>query len=239
VNEAGWDHVQSQDELATAVPADALVRAGRVLVTAPTEAVLRGVPTALLSSVASDGDGLVTVTTGASPRTLLERVEREVDEVSREHVAVVDGRPSGDAVRSNPRPLRWRVRSPMDLTGTSMAVHECLSTLFEHGVSPRHFLFDSLARLVLGGEVEAVARFTHQLGVMTDAPDALGVYPVPTRRTNDDALASLEHLFGARVDVRERDRTLEIRTRGMPDATQEWTAIGPSTPDRIGDVHVR
>lgn len=227
------------DGVAAAVPDGALAGTGSVVVAGASADVVRGVPTVLLDRVASDGDGVVVVTTGASPRTLVDRVVRDVDGVDRDRVAVVDARPQGEAVRANPRPLRWRVRSPMDLTGTSQAVHECLSTLFERGVSTRHLLFDSLTRLVLGGDVQAVARFTHQLLVLADAPGALGVFPVTTNTVDADVLSQLAHLFGGRVDVRHRDGTCELRCRGIPDASREWTAIGPTTPDRIGDVRVR
>jgi hypothetical protein len=239
VDGTGWDHVSEGDGVAAAVPDGALAGTGSVVVAGASADVVRGVPTVLLDRVASDGDGVVVVTTGASPRTLVDRVVRDVDGVDRNRVAVVDARPQGEAVRANPRPLRWRVRSPMDLTGTSQAVHECLSTLFERGVSTRHLLFDSLTRLVLGGDVQAVARFTHQLLVLADAPGALGVFPVTTNTVDADVLSQLAHLFGGRVDVRHRDGTCELRCRGIPDASREWTAIGPTTPDRIGDVRVR
>ncbi len=193
----------------------------------------------LLDRAASDGDGVVVVTTGVDPRTLVDRVERRVSGVAREDVAVVDARPQGEAVRANPRPLHWRVRSPMDLTGTSRAVHECLSTLFDRGVSTRHVLFDSLSRLVLGGDVETVARFTHQLLVLGDAPDALGIYPVYTNTTDDPVLAQLAHLFGGRVDVRRRGDVRELRCRGIAGTPHEWTVVASTTPDRIGDVRVR
>jgi len=238
-NEDGWNHVSEGNGLAAAVPESALSATGSVLVAGASADVVRGVPTALLDRVASDGDGVVVVTTGTSPRTLVERVLRDVDDVDRDRVAVVDARPQGEAVRANPRPLHWRVRSPMDLTGTSQAVHECLSTLFERGVSTRHVLFDSLSRLVLGGDVQAVARFTHQLLVLSDAPGALAAFPVTTNTTDEDVLSRLAHLFGGRVDVRHRDGTCEVRCLGIPEGRQEWTAIGPTKPDRIGDVRVR
>jgi hypothetical protein len=238
-NGDGWEHVSEKNNLAAAVPEGALSATGSVLVTGASADVVRGVPTKLFDRVASDGDGGVVVTTGASPRTLVDRVQRDVDGVDRDRVAVVDARPQGEAVRANQRPLRWRVRSPMDLTGTSQAVHECLSTLFERGVSTRHVLFDSLTRLVLGGDVQAVARFTHQLLAVADAPGALGAFPVTTNTVDADVLSQFAHLFGGRIEVRHRDGTCELRCQGIPDASREWTAIGPTTPDRIGDVRVR
>lgn len=231
--------MSGNEGVAAAVPDGSLDSTGSVLVAGASADVVRGVPTRLLDRVASDGDGLVVVTTGTSPRTLVDRVVRDVDGVDRDRVAVVDARPQGEAVRANPRPLHWRVRSPMDLTGTSQAVHECLSTLFERGVSTRHLLFDSLSRLVLGGDVQVVARFTHQLLVLADAPGALAVFPTTTNTVDEGVLSQLAHLFGGRVDVRHRDGTCELRCLGIPDATTEWTAIGPTTPDRIGDVRVR
>jgi hypothetical protein len=239
MNGDGWHHVSEGEGIAAAVPDGALSGTGSVLVAGASADVVRGVPTGLLDRVSSDGDGVVVVTTGASPRTLVDRVLRDVDGVDRDRVAVVDARPQGEAVRANPRPLRWRVQSPMDLTGTSQAVHECLSTLFERGVSTRHVLFDSLARLVLGSDVQAVARFTHQLLVLADAPGALAAFPVTTNAMDEDALSQLAHLFGGRVDVRHRDGTCELRCLGISDASREWTAVGPTTPDRIGDVRVR
>lgn len=231
--------MSGNDGVAAAVPDGSLDSTGSVLVTGASADVVRGVPTRLLDRVASDGDSVVVVTTGTSPRTLVERVLRDVDGVDRDRVAVVDARPQGESVRANPRPLHWRVRSPMDLTGTSQAVHECLSTLFERGVSTRHVLFDSLTRIVLGGDVGAVARFTHQLLVLADAPGALAVFPTTTNTVDEGVLSQLAHLFGGRVDVRHRDGTCELRCLGIPDATTEWTAIGPTAPDRIGDVRVR
>jgi len=239
VDDDGWEQVSGSEGVAAAVSASALERAGSVLVTGSSREVLRGVPTGLVEVAASDGDGFVGVTTGSAPRTLLERVEREVAGVARERVGIVDARPNVGSVRSNPRPLRWRVRSPMDLTGTSMAVHECLETLFERGVSTRHVLFDSLSRLVLGGDVQTVARFVHQLVVMTHAPGALGVYPVATSATPDGALDGLTHLFDGVVEVRRTDGTRELRCRGLPDTATDWVDIGPGGPDLIGGVSVR
>jgi hypothetical protein len=227
------------NDVASALPDGSLDETGSVLVAGPSKDVLRGVPTGLLDRAASDGDGVVAVTTDLEPRTLVDRIERRVSGVARDDVAIVDARPHGDAVRANPRPLHWRLRSPMDLTGTSQAVHECLSTLFDRGVSTRHVVFDSLSRLVLGGDVETVARFTHQLLVLADAPDALGVYPTYTNTTDEGDLAQLAHLFGGRVDVRRCGDRRELRCRGITGASGEWTAVESTMPDRIGDVRVR
>ena len=238
-NAAWWDSVSEGNDVASAIPDGSLAGAGSVLVAGSSKDVLRGVPTGLLDRAASDGDGVVAVTTDLEPRTLVDRIERRVSGVARDDVAVVDARPQGDAVRANPRPLHWRMRSPMDITGTSQAVHECLSTLFDRGVSTRHVVFDSLSRLVLGGDVQTVARFTHQLLVLADAPDALGVYPMSTNTTDEADLAQLAHLFGGRVDVRRRGDRRELRCRGITGMPREWTAVEPTTPDRIGDVRAR
>jgi hypothetical protein len=238
-NAAWWNGMSESNDVASALPDGSLDETGSVLVAGPSKDVLRGVPTGLLDRAASDGDGVVAVTTDLEPRTLVDRIERRVSGVARDDVAIVDARPHGDAVRANPRPLHWRLRSPMDLTGTSQAVHECLSTLFDRGVSTRHVVFDSLSRLVLGGDVETVARFTHQLLVLADAPDALGVYPTYTNTTDEGDLAQLAHLFGGRVDVRRSGDRRELRCRGIAGASGEWTAIESTMPDRIGDVRVR
>jgi KaiC/GvpD/RAD55 family RecA-like ATPase len=220
------------------VPARALASAEDVLVTAPSRESLRGVPTGLLDAVASDGDGVITVTTRDSPRTVLDRIDRNVDGVSREHAAVVDLTPNDAEVRSNNGRRHWRLPSPMDLTGASMAVHECLAALFEDGVSTRHVLYDSLSRHLMGGDPETITKYTHQLVGLTSAPGSLGVYPVYTNTTGDDALDAITHVFGGVIHVRQRDGTRELRTRGLTDAPTDWTPIPAPAPDRIGDVEV-
>lgn len=224
--------------IAEAVPAAALADASNVLVTGPSRDAVRGVHTALLSAVASDGDGVVAVSTSESPRTVLDRLEREGPGVARERVGVVDCRPKAASVRSHPRPLHWSVPSPMDLTGSSMAVHECLETLFERGVTTRHVLYDSLSRLLLGAETDVVARYAHQVQALTAAPDALGVYPVYTTRTDESELSALTHLFDGVVEVRRRGGGRELRTRGLPGASSEWVDIGTAAPDRIDGIDV-
>ncbi|NHN41242.1 hypothetical protein G9C85_06270 [Halorubellus sp. JP-L1] len=74
---------------------------------------------------------------------------------------------------------------------------------------------------------------------MTQAPDALGAYPIATSETPDGALDGLTHVFDGVVEVRRCDGTRELRCRGIPDASREWVDIGPSGPDHIGDVQVR
>lgn len=233
----GWDG-EASDPVAAAVPAAALDGASNVLVTGPSRKTVRGVPTALLDTAANDGDGAVAVTTSESPRTVLDRLEREVADLERDRIGVVDCTPKDATMRSNPNALHWSIPSPMDLTGSSMAVHECLETLFERGVSTRHVHYDSLSRLLLGGDRDAVGRYVHQLLVLTHAPDALGVYPVYTNMTDEDDLTALTHLFDGVVEVRRHGGNRELRCRGLADATSTWTRIGPPTPDRIGDIDV-
>lgn len=230
--------MEQADSIAAAVPAAALTGASGVLVTGPSRDAVRGVPTGLLSAVASGGDGVVAVSTSESTRTVLNRVEHEVDGIDRHRIGVVDCTPKAASVRSNPRALRWRVPSPMDLTGSCMAVNECLSTLFERDVATRHLLFDSLSRQLLGGETDVVARYAHQLLVSTDEPGALGVFPVYGTRTSDRELSALTHLFDGVVEVRRHDGGRQLRSRGLPDASTEWVDVPPAAPGRIGDVDV-
>ena len=229
---------EDDDAIALAVPATALANASNVLVTGPSREAVRGVPTTLLDTIADDADGAVAVTTSESPRTVLDRIDREVAGIDRDRVGVVDCTPKDAVVRSNTDALHWSMPSPMDMTGSSMAVHECLETLFERGVSTRHLHYDTLSRLLMSGEREAVARYAHQLLVLTHAPGALGVYPVYTNMTDDDDLATLTHLFDGVVEVRRKSGERQLRCRGLTDASSEWVAIGPPAPGRIGDVDV-
>ncbi|WP_267640445.1 DUF7504 family protein [Haloarchaeobius amylolyticus] len=207
------------------LPPAVLSRHRDLLVAGPSRETVWPVPSRILASTVAPDDGLTAVTTRTAARTMVDRLVRDVPALARERTGVVDCTPSHDEVRASPRERYWSVPSPVDLTGTSMAVHDCMETLGEQGAGDRHLVFDSLSNLLMSTDSETVTRYAHQLLLLADATDAMSVFPIYTNVTDGTDFERLKHLFDGMIRVRRRDGTREVRCVGIAGAADGWVRL--------------
>ncbi|WP_435364569.1 DUF7504 family protein [Haloarchaeobius sp. DYHT-AS-18] len=214
--------------LSDILPDDALSRHRDLLVAGPSRETVWPVPSHILASAVAPDDGLTVVTTRTAARTMVDRLVRDVPTLERDNTGVVDCTPTHDEVRVDPRERYWSVPSPVDLTGTSMAVHDCMETLWEQGVADRHMLFDSLSNVLMSTDSETVTRYAHQLLLLANATSAVSVFPIYTNVTDGTDFERLKHLFDGMVRVRRRNGTREVRCVGIDGAATGWVRLGDS-----------
>lgn len=203
-------------------PGGRLVRSD-ILVAAPTGDSLRGIPERVLAAGAGADDGAVVVSTRHQGSVVDERLADRTP-LSADRIGVVDCTPSGNGRRRNDD-LEWAVNSPGDLTGSGIALEECMDALSERGIDRVHVLFDTLSTLLVSVEVGTVLQYVHHLTTGTEPPAGIGVYPVHTNVVDDRDLARLEHLFDGMIEVRRRDGRREVRRRGFETPPSEWIPL--------------
>lgn len=219
----------TRDEtIADVLPPRGRLAGSDVLVAAPTGDSLRGIPERVLTAGAGPGDGAVVVSTRHRGSVVDERLADRTP-LSADRIGVVDCTPGGNGRRRNGDDLKWAVNSPGDLTGSGIAVEECVSALGNRGIDRVHVLFDTLSTLLVSVEVGAVLQYVHHLTTGAEPPAGIGVYPVHTNVLDERDLARLEHLFDASVEVRRRDGARQVRRRGFDAPLSEWV---PLEPDR-------
>ncbi|WP_439027185.1 DUF7504 family protein [Haloarchaeobius sp. DT45] len=207
------------------LPDAALSRHRDLLVAGPSRETVWPVPSRILASAVTPDDGLSVVTTRTAARTMVDRLVRDVPALQRDQTGVIDCTPTHDEVRSNPRERYWSVPSPVDLTGTSMAVHDCMETLWEQGVEDQHMVFDSLSSVLMSTDSETIMRYAHQLLLLANATNAVSVFPIYTNVTDGTDFERLKHLFDGMIRVRRRNGTREVRCVGIADAAEGWVTI--------------
>jgi KaiC/GvpD/RAD55 family RecA-like ATPase len=218
------------------LPDDVLTSHRDLLVAGPSEETVRTVPSRLLARAARPDDGAVLVTNREAARTILDRMTREVPTLNRERVGVVDCTPTHDMVRANRRERHWNVPSPVDLTGSLRAVHECLETLDEQGRGSEHLVFDSLTTLLLSADSETVIRYAHQLLLLSGSRTGLALFPVYTNMTDGTDFERLKHLFDGLVRVRRRNGTRQVRCVGIQGTPDEWVTLAETPAASEGDA---
>ncbi|WP_435359238.1 DUF7504 family protein [Haloarchaeobius sp. DFWS5] len=215
---------------------ETLARHRNLLVAGPSPETVRTVPSRLLDRAAEPGDGAVLVTTRDAPRTVLDRMSRAATTLGRDRLGVVDCTPTHDVVRSSPRDLHWSVPSPTDLTGTSMAVHECLETLWKRDVDRRHLVFDSLSTLLVSADSETVTRYAHQLLLLSESREACTLFPIYTNVTDGTDFERLKHLFDGMIRVRRRNGQRQVRCVGIDGAPTGWMTLASTSSPSSADA---
>ncbi len=199
-------------------------RAGAsVLFAAPTPSVLGALPWRVLSGRVAADDAVV----AASTRRAAPAVERSLAAVDLSGpVGTIDCTPEREVAHDDPRRLRWAVRSPADLTGTSIAVEKCVDRLDAADPDAVHLFYDSLSTPVNALDTETVVRFVDHAG--RSLVSGVAFYVAYTSALDRRQLACLRTVMDAAVDVREREGRREVRCRRVRGAPEGWTPIAPA-----------
>ncbi len=209
------------------VPAEVPRVGTNVLLAGPTPAVLGDLPRRVLSTRTSDGEAVV----AASTRREAPVVERSLAAADLSGpVGTIDCTPTHDVAPDDPRRLRWSVRSPTDLTGTSIAVEKCVDRLAVADPDAVHLFYDSLSTTVNALDTETVVRFVDHAG--RSLASGVAFYVAYTSVLDRRQLACLRTAMDAAIDVRKRDDRREVRCRRVRGAPDGWTPLAPADAAR-------
>ena len=162
-------------------------------------------------------DPLVVMTTDdPAPRIRAQFEDRDVRlDPSTFRVVDASGAPGDD------EPTIHRVNSPADLTGMGVAFTKAVD-----GMSTPDRLrlgFVSISTLLQYVDAERAFSFLHVLSRRTSAAGYLGVYTIDPTTHEDRFVNVVTSIFDAAIELREEDGDRQVRVRGMPGVTAEWT----------------
>lgn len=212
--------------LESVLPPAELSRLGTLLVAGPTAETVGRVPDAALSAAADPGDGAIAVSTRERTSAVFERLAA-VGAFAAERVAVVDCTREGPDRTAEDSVVR-AVASPSDLTGTGIAIDECIEELTARDVERAHVLYDTLSAPLRSVPAETVLRFVHHLTIEVGILTGLDVCTVYTNVVDDRDLAMLKHLFDGMLEVRRREGRQELRCRGIRGTPDGWVPVDPT-----------
>ena len=119
------------------------------------------------------------------------------------------------------------VSGPEDLTGIGMRYSKLHQNLLAEGVGRVRSGVLSVSTLLTLGDVQAVSRFVHMLVGRIDSVDGLGVMLIDPTTQDERTVRTIGQFCGGRIDVRDGDAGLELRTRGLGDNCRAWTPLDP------------
>lgn len=190
-----------------------------LLLTGPT---LEGARELLLRLLLGD-DGVLIITADTSARKVLAAFEDVGGRIDRERVRVVSCTQErddelGDFVSS--------VGSPGDLTGIGIEYSGQYEQVYARGFDTvRTGIYTLTPLLVYSDDVRPVFRFINTVTSRIRTAEGLGVCAIDPSAHEEQVVTSIAQPFDGRIDVRERDGTVELRVQGLPDQPDEWTAV--------------
>jgi hypothetical protein len=207
------------------VPIDGVRPGTSLLVAGPALAGTRELALTMLTAGERTREGLLLLAADEGGAELLADYEAVGGTFDRDRMAVIEcGGPPGGTDDENIR----KVRSPSDLTGIGIEYSSLYEGLYAEGVDrARTGLFSVSTLLMYADEVQPVFRFLHTLTGRVRSADGLAVCVVDPSSHDQQTLGSISQTFDGRVDLRERDGEAEIRIRGLPEQSSEWTAFDP------------
>jgi KaiC/GvpD/RAD55 family RecA-like ATPase len=188
-----------------------------LLITGPAMSGKRQLAFELLAPDPAAADPIVVMTTDdPAPRIRTQFEDRDVRlDPSAFRVVDASGAPGDDD------PAIHRVNSPADLTGMGVAFTKAVDGL---GTPDRLRLgFVSISTLLQYVDAERAFSFLHVLSRRTSAAGYLGVYTMDPTTHEDRFVNVVTSIFDAAIELREEDGDRQVRVRGMPDVTPEWT----------------
>lgn len=171
-------------------------------------------------------EGTILVSTNDRAASLAERCESVGMAVSPDRVGIVDC--VGDDTESLPARV-LPVTGPGDLTGIGIRFSTLCQDLHDANVAGIRTGVLSLSTLLSFSDLQTVSRFVHTLTGRIDVERALGVFLVDPAAVDDRSVSTVGQFCDARIDVREGDASPELRVRGIPNASREWTEFDPYT----------
>lgn len=201
------------------LPISGVERGTNLLLTGPT---LGGTRELLLRMLLGE-DGVVIITADSNARKTLSEFERFGGTVERDRTRVVSCTKETDEELG---PYVSSVSSPGDLTGIGIEFSGQYEQVYARGYDTvRTGIYTLTPLLVYSDDVRPVFRFVNTVTSRIRTADGLGVCAIDPSAHEEQVVNSIAQPFDGRVDVRERDGTLELRVMGLPEQPSEWTAI--------------
>lgn len=118
-----------------------------------------------------------------------------------------------------------RVTGPGDLTGIGMRYSRLAEDLYRAGVTRVRTGVISVSTLLSFSDLQTVSRFVHTLVGRVASVDGLGVLLIDPEAVDDRVVSTIGQFCDARVDVRDDDGGPELRVRGLPGQSREWSEV--------------
>jgi len=117
------------------------------------------------------------------------------------------------------------VSSPSDLTGVGIEFSSLYESLHANGARQVRTAVYTLSPFILYASTKPVYRFLHTLTGRIRAADGLGVCAIDPDTVERETFSSLAQAFDARLELRNEDSEVAIRTRGLPDQPEGWQSL--------------
>lgn len=201
------------------LPLDGIEQGTNLLVSGPA---LGGTRELLLRLLLGE-DGVIIISADSDAGKTLTEFERVGGQVDRDRVRVVSctretGDDFGEIVSS--------VGSPGDLTGIGMQYSDQYEQVYSRGYDTvRTGIYTLTPLLVYNENVRPVFRFINTVTSRIRTADGLGICAIDPSAHREQVIASISQPFDARIDVRESADGIELRVKGLPDQSSEWTPV--------------
>ena len=206
------------------LPLDGVQPGTNLLVAGPAMSGARQVALRLVTDGDERGEGMVFLTTNKTGEKLLDQCDRLCGGLSRSQYGVVDC--VTDQHGSDGTDDRVvTVSSPSDLTGIGIEFSGLYQAVHRDADERVRVGLYSLSTLLMYAEFRTVSRFVHTLGGRIDSTGGLGVFLIDPTTQDERVVSTIAQFCDARVDVRQPDRTTELRVRGLDDHSQAWTTL--------------
>jgi len=201
------------------LPLEGVQKGTNLLLTGPT----LGGTRELLLRMLLGGDGVVIITADSNARKTLSEFERIGGSVERDRTRVVSCTKETDEELG---PYVTSVGSPGDLTGIGIEYSGQYEQVYARGYDTvRTAIYTLTPLLVYSDDVRPVFRFINTVTSRIRTADGLGICAIDPSAHEEQVIGSIAQPFDGRIDVRERDSSLELRVMGLPDQPSEWTTV--------------
>ena len=212
----------TEDYTFRGLPMASVLPGTTLLVSGPSHAGTREVAYSMLAG--AEDEGVVVVTTNRRASRVARNFEAASMRLDPARSAIVScvGQDDRDA---DVDARLAEVTGPGDLTGIGMRYSKLVEELHRDGVERVRTSVVSVSTLLSFSDVQTVSRFVHTLVGRVGSIDGLGVLLIDPDAVDERMLSNVAQFCDARVDVRERDDAPEMRVRGLPGQSREWTAV--------------
>lgn len=218
--EAATESAVERFDLSGALPATLAVPPGTsVLLTAPPGVETRDLLTALLTAGVDDREGVVAATTEGRTTPLFASLAAAYPTA---RTALLACGPSGGEPPD--ADLFHRVDSPSDFSGIGVGLSKCVAGVQHDGATSGRVGFESLSTLLRDRSSEGVVKFCRLSTDRIANWGFLGVF-VASESHGAATMGMLEHVFDARIQVRERDSERAVRVVGPPEFVSDWAPL--------------
>ena len=204
------------------VPVDPVLPGTSLLVAGASHAGTREVAFRLLAGGA--GEGTIVVTTNQRAARVASNCEAAGVTLSPDRSAIVSCVGQDDRDEDVGAQV-VRVTGPGDLTGIGMRYSRLAEELHRNGVTRVRTGVVSVSTLLSFSDLQTVSRFVHTLVGRVGSVDGLGVFLIDPEAVDERVVSNIAQFCDGRVDVRDDDGGPELRVRGLPGQSREWSEV--------------